>query len=110
MKNIHQKKKQHENKSLDISFDKVNNKTMKNNMKHKTHHMKKIIIVSCETNKETKIMKENSETCHKALIEYQLKYGDAALTQHEKMFLYGIVNYEEFKRLVSVPQDKPRKR
>jgi hypothetical protein len=52
-------------------------------------------------------MKVNSETCHKALIEYQQKYGDDALTEHERMFLYGIVNYDEFKRLVSVPQDEP---
>jgi hypothetical protein len=52
-------------------------------------------------------MKKDSETCHNALIEYQQKYGDDALTEHEKMFLYGIVNYDEFKQLVSVPQDEP---
>lgn len=48
---------------------------------------------------------ENSTTVHNALCEYQLKYGDDALTENEKMFLYGVINYEEFKRRVSTPQD-----
>ena len=40
---------------------------------------------------------ENSETCHLALCRYQEKYGDDALTETEQMFLYGVINYEEFK-------------
>lgn len=49
---------------------------------------------------------ENSETCHNALIEYQQKYGDDALTENEQQFLYGVITYEEFKRRVTYPQDQ----
>jgi hypothetical protein len=45
-------------------------------------------------------MKENSTTCHNALIEHQQKYGDEVLTENEKQFLYGVINYSEFMRRI----------
>jgi hypothetical protein len=54
-------------------------------------------------------MKENSKTCYKALTDYQLKHGDEALTENEKQFIYGVIDYDEFKRRVSTPQDEPFK-
>ena len=59
------------------------------------------------TTKKQNQKKETSETCHNALIEYQQKYGDDALTTNERQFLYGVINYEEFKRRISSPQDQP---
>lgn len=43
---------------------------------------------------------ENSETCHKALVDYQKKYGDSALTTNEKEFLYGVITYNQFKNRI----------
>lgn len=53
--------------------------------------------------------KENAETCHNALIEYQKKYGDEALTPSEKDYLYGFITYGEFVDRYTNPQDSPTK-